>query len=166
MGLVIAILEDNSERREAMRACLADRLHADEARFFEAPQLALEYLREHLGSVICISLDHDMELIDRGDGTFADPGTGRDVVDYLVTCGAQCPVVIHTTNSSAAAGMEAALKEAGWATYRVAPYGDLEWVRGDWIRTTRRAVVDTARRMNARTSDPTSHGPARPKNTA
>jgi CheY-like chemotaxis protein len=141
----ILVLEDNSRRREAMRECLADRLHAYEVRFFEAPQPFLTYVREHLDDVICIGLDHDMELVDDGSGKLVDPGTGREVADYLATRVPQCPVVIHTTNTSAAIGMDATLRHAGWVMYRVTPYGDLEWIRGDWIRTIRPAIRDTAK---------------------
>ena len=70
-----------------------------------------------------------------------DPGTGREVADYLAAKTPVCPVVIHTTNTPAALGMEMVLKDAHWKTYRVLPFDDLEWIPTDWFRTVRRAIV-------------------------
>src|SRR5205807_834998 len=107
MAMKIVVLEDNRDRREAMTRYLADRLHTFDAVFFESPQPMLAYLREHLGEAICISLDHDMELIADDAGRLSDPGTGREVADFLVTQPPQCPVILHTTNTAAAEGMAA-----------------------------------------------------------
>jgi CheY-like chemotaxis protein len=144
MTMKILILEDNQDRRTAMQECLADRLYSYESVFFSAPQPMLCYLREHLREAICISLDHDMDIVEDAEGRRMDPGTGREIADYLVTQSPQCPVVIHSTNTIAAESMEAALKESGWTVYRVAPWGDLAWVRAAWFRTVRRAIVDAA----------------------
>jgi CheY-like chemotaxis protein len=144
MPMKILVLEDNRDRRAAMAECLADRFYTYEPVFFDEPRPLLCYLRDHLEEAICISLDHDMDLIEDAAGQLSDPGTGREVADYLATRSPQCPVVIHTTNTAAAEGMEAALGESGWTVYRVAPWGDLAWVRAEWFRTVRRAIVDTA----------------------
>ena len=144
----ILVLEDNRDRRDAMRGCLADRLYTYESVFFETPKPMLGYLREHLGEAICISLDHDMELVENGDGRLSDPGTGREIADYLAAHSPQCPIVIHSTNSAAAEGMEAALKESGWVVHRVSPWGDLEWVHSSWLPTVRRAILDSAQRIH------------------
>ena len=37
--------------------------------------------------------------------------------------------------------MERILREAGWKTFRVVPFNDLEWIASDWFRTMRRAIV-------------------------
>jgi CheY-like chemotaxis protein len=144
MPMKILILEDNKDRREAMQECLADRLYTYEAVFFAAPQPMLRYLREHLGEAICISLDHDMELVEDADGRFSDPGTGREIADYLATQSPQCDVVVHSTNTAVAQGMESVLTESGWTVHRVAPWGDLDWVRASWFPTVRRAILDAA----------------------
>jgi CheY-like chemotaxis protein len=146
----IVILEDNRERREAMARFLADRLYSFEPVFFESPQPMLAYLRERLGDAICITLDHDMELIDDGAGRLIDPGSGREVAEFLARHRPQCPVVLHTTNTVAAEAMTAMLTEAGWQVYRVAPWGNLEWVHEAWGRTVRRAIVDTAQPLQDR----------------
>jgi hypothetical protein len=80
-----------------------------------------------------ICLDHDLgPNRQRGDEIF-DPGTGRDVANYLASRKPVCPVLIQTTNSLAAPGMVMALEDAGWGYSRVVPYDDLEWVRRWWI---------------------------------
>jgi hypothetical protein len=55
-------------------------------------------------------------------------------------------VVIHSTNSAAATGMEMVLQEAQWQTRRVVPFGDLEWIPTQWFRAVRRAIVAQAKR--------------------
>jgi hypothetical protein len=141
----ILVLEDNKARGEAMRECLKDRLYTFEAVFFAEPRPMLEYLREHLGEAICISLDHDMELVASSEGRLLDPGTGREIADFLATQSPQCHVVIHSTNTAAAQGMESVLTESGRTVHRVSPWGDLGWVRASWFPTVRRAILDSAR---------------------
>jgi CheY-like chemotaxis protein len=148
----ILILEDNEERQAAMRECLKDRFHQFAVRFFDAADEMIEFLDRHLPSTILISLDHDLELKHGSDGKSIDPGTGRQVADFLARRPPQCPVVIATTNSSAAVGMEMALQEARWTTYRVLPFNDLEWVTAQWFPVVRRAIVASARRAAERYS--------------
>ena len=143
--MIIAVLEDNAARRDSMRQCLADKFFTYEAKFFASPQPMVEYLRGHLNEAICISLDHDMELIEALDGGLLDPGTGEEVAEFRATRPPQCPVIIHSTNSNAAERMGASLRDAGWTVHRVVPYGDLEWIREAWLRTIRRTIVDSAR---------------------
>jgi CheY-like chemotaxis protein len=144
MPMKILVLEDNKDRREAMRECLAERLYPYESVFFVVPQPMLRYLREHLEEVICISLDHDMELLVDAQGQLSDPGTGREIADYLATQSPQCHVVVHSTNTAAAEGMESVLTESGWTVNRVAPWGDLDWVGASWFPTVRRAILEAA----------------------
>jgi hypothetical protein len=146
MGMKIAILEDNRERQHAMARCLGDRFHQYEVRFFDAALPLIDFLGAELPNVLAIGLDHDLEMITTPTGRLADPGTGRDVVDYLTRQPPICPVVIHTTNSGAAVGMQMALEEANWPTYRVTPFGDLEWVSKLWFRTFRDAIVASVTR--------------------
>jgi CheY-like chemotaxis protein len=141
MAMVIAILEDNVERREAMRSCLEDRFHQYEVRFFEGAAEMLRFLNHRLQETIAISLDHDLDSkLDSSDG-WIDMGCGREVADYLEGKAPVCPVVIHSTNSAAATGMEMTLQDAQWKTMRVVPFGDLEWIPTKWFRTIRRAIV-------------------------
>jgi hypothetical protein len=142
--LSIAVLEDNAGRRAAMEASLRDRFHQYEPRFFDSALGLLDFLREHLSEVIVVCLDHDLELQPGPDGTLIDPGTGRQIAEYLAEQKPACPVVIHSTNTAAADSMAMLLDETGWRTYRVVPYGDLEWIPREWLRTVRQAVLDTA----------------------
>jgi hypothetical protein len=132
----------------AMRRCLRDRFPQFEARFFEESAGAIDYLRDHFCDTLVICLDHDLELVPGADGRLVDPGTGRDVADFLARHPPVCPVVIHSTNSAAATGMEMVLQEAQWQTQRVVPYGDLEWIPTQWFRAVRRAIVGQAKRRH------------------
>lgn len=143
--LQICVLEDNPERRAAMRDCLAERFYQYPGVFFDDAAKMVRHLRTRLGDAILVCLDHDLELVPSRNGRAKDPGTGRDVADYLAEQSPACPVVIHSTNSAAAQGMQMLLDEKGWKTYRVCPWGDLEWIRTEWIQTLRRALVQTAR---------------------
>src|SRR5687767_13270648 len=142
MAMKIVVLEDNADRCRVMRNCLADRFRQYELKFFDRPDAVIKYLAEHLAEALLISLDHDIELIADGAGKFIDPGTGREVADFLATQAPVCPIVIHSSNGVAASGMQIALDEADWTTYMVAPYDDLAWIEEAWFPTVRRAIVD------------------------
>jgi hypothetical protein len=141
MGMKIAVLEDNAERVAVMRSYLEDRFHTYESRFFDSAADMIEYLKAHWKEIIVICLDHDLELKPAPDGRLMDPGTGRDLANFLATMSPVCPVVIHSTNSLAVVGMERVLHEAHWQTLRVIPFDDLEWIHRDWFRAVRRAIV-------------------------
>src|SRR3954451_16404994 len=121
MAMKIVILEDNEERQAVMRACLADRFYQYDTRIFDDPGEMIRFLREHLADTLVISLDHDLELQPGPDGRCTDPGTGRAGAEYLARQQPVCLVIIHTTNSQAALGMEMLLKDARWKTRRVIP---------------------------------------------
>jgi hypothetical protein len=141
MQLKIVILEDNSERRAEMQACIQSRFHQYEIKFFATSHSMIGYLRDHLDDALCIALDHDLEPEVDESGAMVDAGIGRDVADYLAQQAPVCPVVIHTTNVPAAAGMEMVLQESNWKTYKVLPHDDLEWIATDWFRAMRQAIV-------------------------
>ncbi len=143
MAMKIAILEDNLERKAAMLDCLQDKFYQFEKKFFDNPADMIDFLKDHLQDTIAISLDHDLELIPAPEGKATDPGTGREVADFLAQKSPSCPVIIHTSNSTAASGMEMVLQEANWKTFRVCPCGDLDWIADQWIRTLRQAIVRT-----------------------
>ena len=137
----IVALEDDPRRAEAMRAALEpldDGLHF--LVFDNAPD-TLRWLADHLAQVALISLDHDLgPTRSRKEGAF-DPGSGRDVVDWLATQAPTCPVIVHTSNHLAAPGMELALRWAGWRRFRVVPFSDLEWVQTSWREVLARALA-------------------------
>ena len=142
----ILILEDDSRRRETMQECLGDRFPQFDVHFAPtAPQMR-ELIDEHLSGTALIALDHDLELIETETGQLLESGTGREIADLLAARSPVCPVVIHSTNSPAAIGMQAVLDEAGWETHRVLPFGDLEWVPTVWFRSVRDAIVGAVSR--------------------
>jgi hypothetical protein len=137
----IVILEDNVERQAAMQRYLDERFDEFEAVFFRAVAPAVEYCERHLADIILIALDHDLELIATSNGRCLDPGTGREVADYLAGRKPVCPVVIHTSNGAAGDGMEMVLQDARWQTHRVVPVDDLDWIPTAWLRAVRRAIA-------------------------
>lgn len=137
----ILILEDNQERQQHMRECLQDRLPQYPVCFFESARAMISHLSANgLDDTLLIALDHDLELLPLA-GRLVDPGTGRHVADYLATQQPSCPVVIHTTNSPAAIGMQTVLEDAGWTVGRVVPFDGHAWIATAWFRAMRDAVV-------------------------
>ena len=147
MAMKIVILEDNQERRAAMLHCLEDKFYQFEKIFFGEPAGMIDFLKDNLPETIAISLDHDLELIPIPGEKALDPGTGREVADYLAQQSPSCPVIIHTSNANAGSGMEMILQDANWETYRVCPCGDLDWIPGQWFRTMRKAIVRSVKEM-------------------
>jgi hypothetical protein len=130
----IVVLEDDEERSTTMKKVLAERFDNFEQVFFNNAPEMITWLKEHLKETRLICLDHDLGPNRQEKNRFFDPGTGRDVVDYLTTQTPGAPVILHTTNSLAAPGMEFALKDAGWKCSRVIPSADLEWIETIWAR--------------------------------
>lgn len=157
MREIIVILEDSEERIAPMR----DRLEASFSEwsyiFFNNAPDAIAWLKGRVQDCALISLDRDLGPSWQRDGELFDPGVGRDVVDYLVTQPPQCPVIIHSSNSDAAVGMEMALAEHSWSVERVIPFQHLyssnsaEWIDRDWAEAIARLLAESRKR------------PARPK---
>jgi putative addiction module component (TIGR02574 family) len=128
----ILVLEDNDERRAAMRSRLLVEYPSVTIRFFTTAAEAIHEIGRWKEEIAVISLDHDLDMIEIDSRRTLDPGSGRDVADYLAAQRPFCSVVIATTNTAAGTGMEQALGESGWWTKRVHPFGDLEWVDEVW----------------------------------
>ncbi len=144
----ILILDDESGRRTAMQNCLQERFYQYETVFFDNAKEMVRFLEANHGSALIISLDHDLGPTARSNGDASDPGTGRDVANYLSEHSPCCPIIVATTNSAAGDGMEYLLREAHWEVHRVYPWGDLEWISSRWFRTLRNAIVGSARPRN------------------
>lgn len=140
---MIVILEDDDARQTIMQDCLSRLSPTQPAHFFKTADQTIDWFNAHLSETQFIALDHDLEMLE-GDypQQLIDPGTGRDVADYLATQNSVCPVIIHTTNFPAGVGMEMTLKEAGWKTKRVVPYGDLEWIPELWITSVKQLFYE------------------------
>jgi hypothetical protein len=132
MAEVIAVLEDDKRRTEAMKKALDARFPLLGSLFFDNAPDTVAWLKDNLSGVRLICLDHDLGASRERDGKPFDPGTGREVSDFLVTRHPSCPVLIHSTNTEAANGMLLALEEAGWRAERLSPFDDLAWVEALW----------------------------------
>jgi hypothetical protein len=139
-ALKIALLDDDPDRIRAMLDCLVGRFSEFETVVFDNAPDMIDWLAEHLEETALICLDHDLGPNRTREGKVFDPGTGRDVADFLATQSSVCPVVIHTTNSLAAPGMALVLEDSGWPHFRIVPYNDLEWVEADWIGEVAKAL--------------------------
>ncbi|MAT16867.1 MAG: hypothetical protein CMJ46_16530 [Planctomyces sp.] len=88
-----------------------------------------------------LSLDHDLISPEGNESKESDPGDGRDVTRRLRMYPPVCPVLIHSTNKPAAATMKQDLKDGGWKTRSVVPYGDLDWIPELWLPTILRMIA-------------------------
>ncbi len=140
----ISILEDNFERRQAMTARMQDRFPQYPLRFFHVPAQMIHHLQHNLQCTLLISLDHDLDLLPGADHAMIDPGTGMEVADWLQLQSPTCPVIIHSTNLSAAKQMTAKLRRTGWTISRITPYDDLVWVDAEWTSQARKFLLDAA----------------------
>lgn len=132
MGNTIAILDDEPERIAAMAPLLRTRF----SDYFvctlgNAPDF-IEWLRVHLVETALICLDHDLGPNRTRDGVPFDPGTGRDVADFLADQSPACPVIIHSTNGYAVPGMIRVLEDSRWTCRRVIPDSQLAWIKDWW----------------------------------
>jgi CheY-like chemotaxis protein len=142
----ILILEDNAERRAAMRACIADRFYTFDTRFFDGASEMIACLEADLADAIVISLDNDLDMKPGSDGRPVDMGEGRHVAEFLAAHAPVCPVIIHTSNSDAAVAMHEMLRAADWKTRRVIPMDDTAWIGSDWFFAMRRVLVGPIKR--------------------
>lgn len=140
----IVILEDDDRRRIAMCDRLSDRFPQFEITVSDSAAECIRAIEANAGRILLASLDHDLVLLPSAGGKFVDPGTGRDVVEFLCERPPTFPVIVHTTNSIAGDGMEFRLVECGWPVERVRPYDDLAWIDEVWFGAARRLLVVAA----------------------
>ncbi len=137
----ILILEDDDRRRGEMQRLLATQFPEWIEFFTPSAPDAIRYYNTYCSEIVAIALDHDLEDIISETGEKLDPGTGRDVSDFLSQQTPTCPIVIHSTNRIAVDGMEFDLSQAGWQVERIAPYADLEWIEEAWLPGMKRILV-------------------------
>ncbi len=130
---IIVILDDEPDRIHEMARCLAVHLPRHELVVFDNAPDMIDWLAKNLETAQLICLDHDLGPNRIRSGEVFDPGTGRDVANFLASRKPICPIIIHTTNSLAAPGMASVLNDSGWKNEGVAPYNDLEWISATWI---------------------------------
>ena len=131
--MLIAILEDDERRLDEMNRLLSEALPGAELVFFDNAPDMVAWLRERLAEVDLLCLDHDLVFTPGRPGGRSDPGTGQDVVDFLVTRPPLPSVVIHTSNWGAVAGMVSPLEQAGWRVCRVIPFAEGQWLKTAWL---------------------------------
>jgi hypothetical protein len=133
MPSTIAILEDDPERTCELTTCLRERFPEIRTIVFDNAPDMIHWLDQHMHEAELICLDHDLGPNRERAGESFDPGTGRDVADLLGARQPACPILIHSTNSCAAPGMEMVLDDSGWTHARIMPYEGLTWIREAWI---------------------------------
>lgn len=132
--MLLAVLEDNADRIDAMRRALKRESPATEWVVHGTAQEMIEWLAKNLKRATMISLDHDLVLPKERETEGIEAGSGRDVSNFLCTQVPCCPVLIHSSNSTAASDMRVELREAGWTCDRISPSQNLEWIDSSWIR--------------------------------
>jgi hypothetical protein len=132
MDKYIAILEDCPERVERMSECIKKSSIPFKVVLFSNAFLMIEWLIQNKSNVVLISLDHDLDLIVK-NGESHDPGTGKDVTNYLFSHEPFCPVIIHTSNYFGRESMKYRLLDKEWAVSIVMPSPEMSWIDSDWL---------------------------------
>ncbi len=157
----LMILEDNAERRTAMLEHVADCLPMFAVAFYESSVAMIKALqRNGLQDVSLVSLDNDLEPLGDEDGNPIDAGDGVSVARFLADLVSdsdgsgirRVPVVVHSSNESAALQMMESLLKSGWDAIRIVPFDAERWIGEMWIRAVRRKIVSavTERTTSAR----------------
>jgi hypothetical protein len=131
--MLVAALDDDRDRCLEMRRSLVQAVPEATLEFFDSAPDMIAWLARHLDSVALVSLDHDLGPSRFRDGMLFDPGTGRDVTDFLVEMDRSFPVVVHTAAGPRSKGMLKLFEHAGWPCVQVEPKGALEWIAADWV---------------------------------
>lgn len=137
---IAVILDDDARRVEAMRDVLGEHFSHLRPRVFATAPESIQWLAAHLDEAALITLDHDLDPLEDPPPE-TDPGTGRDVADFLAANAPICPVIIHSSNVDGVGGMRRVLEEAGWSVRVVAPLNDLAWIPNAWAAAVRAAVA-------------------------
>ncbi len=130
--MLVAILDDDESRCAEMQKTLAQAVPAAELECFDNAPDMIAWLARHLDNVALVSLTHDLGPSRFRDGMLFDPGTGRDVTDFLVEMERTFPVVVHTAVGSRSRDMLMPLEHAGWPCAQVEPKKNLEWISAAW----------------------------------
>ena len=129
---MIFILEDNYERIENFKIALG----TIESHIERTVPEAIEWLSNNDKRISLFSLDNDLYMPEY-DG---DEGEGWELCEWLILNTSKRPLLIHTTNISAATKMEMACADAGWHCLRVPPYNGFEWIHQSWIDAIREFI--------------------------
>ncbi len=130
--MLVAILDDDKVRRAEMESALQHLLPQASLKFFDNSPDMIAWFARNIDDVSLASLAHGLGPSRFRDGMLFDPGTGRDVTDFLVEMDRSFPVIVHTTDGPAGKRMQAVFEHAEWNCDRVTPKGDLEWIGSKW----------------------------------
>ena len=137
MPPLLLILDDDRERLQRFEA-ISGRLGGDfkVSTWRDAPSM-LAQIDTLVRDAALISLDHDLYPDSASD---ADPGSGRQVAEWLAERRPSCPVIVHSTNTDMAWGMHNALRAAGWTVELVHHINQANWIEELWLPAARRLV--------------------------
>ncbi|MBN2293742.1 MAG: hypothetical protein JXM70_15045 [Pirellulales bacterium] len=124
---MIFILEDNEDRIEHFKLALGNL----ECHFERTVPEAINWLSEHMASVMLCSLDNDLYV----PGFQGDEGEGWQLCEWILANMQKVPIIVHSTNDHASVKMEFACSDAGWPFQRIVPYDSFEWIGEIWIET-------------------------------
>jgi hypothetical protein len=130
--MLVAILDDDKDRCVEMAKSLTQAVPEAELEYFDNAPDMIAWLARHLDNVALVSLTHDLGPSRFRDGMLFDPGTGRDVTDFLVEMERTFPVVVHTPAGSRNRDMLLPLEHAGWPCSRIESKKNIEWIRTGW----------------------------------
>ena len=153
---VLFVLENDPERVSAMQDALLSEMPSVETTYIDNVPDAIMWLSKNLHTVDLISVDHDLGAEGTQDGQPFDPGSGRDIANYLAARTPKCPVIIHTDNFFVRPTMQAALDAGNWDHTYVAPGNGTAWVLRKWIPKVKTALATS---LETGSSDRSGNGP-------
>ncbi len=127
---LILILEDNEERIEVFGKAVAQLGVGYEHKLWRDSHSMRAECGQFFPEAVLISLDHDLNPVSESAG---DPGTGREVAEFLGDFPPVCPVLLHSSNTDRVYSMQNDLRFAGWNVDRVGPLGS-DWILTTWLR--------------------------------
>jgi DNA-binding NtrC family response regulator len=119
MPRCLVLLEDTPGRVRVVDAWADGRDDLELVHYARAPEL-IAWLEEHLSEAVLISLDYHL------GGAGPGAGSGFDVALWLARREPTCPVIVHTSDSTAATYVCDALVTGGWDAV-VAPFSSETW---------------------------------------
>jgi hypothetical protein len=129
---MIFILEDNYDRIENFKIALGSTENHTERTVPDA----INWLSANVDRVILFSLDNDL-YVPEFEG---DEGEGWQLCEWILSNSPKRPLLIHTTNFTAATKMETSCADAGWDFMRIIPYNGFDWIHQSWIKAVREMI--------------------------
>lgn len=127
---MLLILDDDMSRINAFLRAGGMPAISMEVKYWASSRSMIAELPMYLRAARLISLDHDLYTESETD---PDPGTGREVAEFLARIEPVCPVLIHSSNTNAAWGMYNALEAARWPVELVSHLSEPDWVLERWL---------------------------------